>query len=265
MRCLLFLSLSLAACSPAYAGTWGCVAASTGVAILACVTLLAFVFAGGFVYDAKTRWPDYVPAWIFFAMTVLMILLAMPRVCSADIPDAAMKYRRDLVRIAHTEMGLDAPIATLAAQVHQESRWNEKARSPVGAVGLVQIMPGTAEWLARLRQDLAAPQPLNPLWNLRAAVIYDVWLLDRVQARGSCDKWAMAMAAYNGGLGWVIKDQRLASAKGADPRAWFNSVERYNSGRSASNFKENRHYASVILLRWEPLYEAADWGNGVCS
>ena len=47
--------------------------------------------------------------------------------------------------------------------------------------------------------------------------------------------------------------------------AWFDSVERHNAGRSAANFRENRHYPRAILLRWEPLYAAAGWGPGVCA
>ena len=76
---------------------------------------------------------------------------------------------------------------------------------------------------------------------------------------------AWVLAGYNGGNGWVNRDRRLASAKGADPLAWFGHVERHNSGRSASNFRENRHYPRAILLRWEPLYAAAGWGRGVCA
>ena len=80
-----------------------------------------------------------------------------------------------------------------------------------------------------------------------------------------CDRWAFVLAGYNGGNGWVNRDRRLASAKGADPLAWFDSVERHNAGRSAANFRENRHYPRAILLRWEPMYAAAGWGPGVCA
>lgn len=73
------------------------------------------------------------------------------------------------------------------------------------------------------------------------------------------------LSAYNGGQGWVNRDRKLASAKGADKLAWFDSVERHNAGRSAANFRENRHYPRAILLRWEPMYAAAGWGPGVCA
>lgn len=181
------------------------------------------------------------------------------------IPNAAKQHRAILVRSAHAVWGLDAPIATFAAQVHQESRWRIHARSPVGAEGLAQFMPTTTEWIASAYpRTLANPQPYNPGWAMRALVQYDRWIFERLPATAQCERWAMVLSAYNGGLGWVKRDRKLASEKGSDQLIWFNSVERFNAGRSAANFRENRHYPRVILSRWEPMYVGAGWGNGVC-
>jgi soluble lytic murein transglycosylase-like protein len=162
--------------------------------------------------------------------------------------------------------GLDAPIATFAAQIHQESRWIVTARSPVGAQGLAQFMPTTSQWIAAAYpKHLAGPQPYNPGWAMRALVQYDLSLKQQNRASNQCDHWAMILSAYNGGQGWVNRDRKLASASGADGLAWFGSIEKFNAGRSAANFKENRHYPRAILLQWEPLYQKAGWGNGVCD
>ena len=126
-------------------------------------------------------------------------------------------------------------------------------------------MPSTATWLAELfPKALGKVEPYNPAWSMQALVSYDLWLVSRVKAHTTCDRAAMMLSAYNGGLGWVIRDRKLASAKGADPLTWFESVERYNAGRSAANFRENRNYPRLILLRWERLYESAGWGKGIC-
>ena len=194
-----------------------------------------------------------------------LIGLAVATRAHAEIPADADRYRRDLTRIAQAEWGLDAPVATFAAQIHQESRWQFNATSPVGAQGLGQVMPTTATWLAELfPKALGKVEPYNPAWSMQALVSYDRWLASRVQAHTPCDRAAMMLSAYNGGLGWVIRDRKLASAKGADPLTWFESVERFNAGRSAANFKENRDYPRLILMRWEPLYENAGWGKGIC-
>lgn len=204
---------------------------------------------------------------LFCGLIIALAGACLPAHAVADeIPRTAEQYRRLLVRSAHAGWGLDAPIATLASQVHQESHWNAAARSAVGAQGLAQFMPATADWMADLYPaSLGANQPLSPSWALRALVVYDRWLYERNQATSDCDRWAFALSGYNGGQGWVNRDRALASAKGADKLAWFDSVERFNAGRSIANFRENRVYPRRILLRWEPLYVSAGWGDGVCA
>lgn len=202
----------------------------------------------------------------FAALIVLVLWVASCQPAHADIPRAAEQHHRTLIRAAHSHWGLDAPVATMAAQVHQESRWRSDARSPVGAEGLAQFMPTTSDWFAELYPaHLGNRQPYNPGWALRALVLYDRWLYVRLAAVDDCNRWAMVLASYNGGLGWVLRDKRAASAEGADKLRWFNAVERHNAGRSKSAFAENRHYPRLILLRWEPLYERAGWGRGVCA
>lgn len=209
------------------------------------------------------RW--LVPTLItLLAISTLALVQCAPASASA-IPSAAERHRNTLVRAAHWGFGLDAPIATLAAQVHQESRWKTNAKSPVGAQGLAQFMPATAEWMPDVDRSLANPDPYNPGWALRAMVRYDVWLLERFQTDSPCESWAMALSGYNGGLGWVYRDRELALASGASGLVWFDDIERFNAGRSESNWQENRHYVRVILGRFEPLYERHGWGPGVCD
>ncbi|WP_265535388.1 transglycosylase SLT domain-containing protein [Pseudomonas saponiphila] len=197
---------------------------------------------------------------------ILVVGVALFGRAKAEVPPQAEHYRRDLTRIAQAEWGLDAPVAMFAAQIHQESRWKFDAKSPVGAQGLGQVMPTTATWLAQtFPKALGKIEPYNPVWSIQALVSYDRWLASRVKARNTCDRNAMILSSYNGGLGWVIRDRKLAAASGADPLIWFNSVERFNDGRSAAAFKENRQYPRLILLRWEPMYVAEGWGLGGCQ
>lgn len=79
--------------------------------------------------------------------------------------------------------------------IHQESRWNPAATSPVGAIGLMQVMPGTGRDLG-----VANPQQLyDPLVNINAGVRYLRDLLGRFKDEG------LAAAAYNAGPGRVGK------------------------------------------------------------
>src|SRR5690606_8330690 len=130
-----------------------------------------------------------VAGWVLFALAILSLAHCQPAYSSEGIPAGAEQHRRTLVRAAHTQWGLDAPVATLAGQVHQESRWRSQAHSPAGAQGIAQFMPATADWMANLYPDSLGPsQPFNPGWALRAMATYDRWLYDRLQAASSeCD------------------------------------------------------------------------------
>jgi soluble lytic murein transglycosylase-like protein len=79
----------------------------------------------------------------------------------------------------------------LEAVVWQESRWNPAARSRAGAIGLAQLMPGTA-------RDLGV-DPNDPLQNLSGGARYLRQQLNRFD--GNVEK---ALAAYNAGPGRVM-------------------------------------------------------------
>lgn len=181
------------------------------------------------------------------------------------IPKAALQYRSELTRNARVVWGINAPVATFAAQIHQESAWRPGAVSKAGAAGLAQFMPATSTWISSLYPELATNEPFNPSWALRALVNYDAWLHARVKASNPCNRMAFTLSSYNGGLGWVNRDKALASGKGLDPLVWFDSVESVNAGRSAANWRENRGYPKRILQTLEPAYVAAGWGQGMCT
>lgn len=210
-----------------------------------------------------------------FALLVLAMVIAViiglwldhaKAATVAGYPPQAERYRRDLIRSARYVFGMDAPIALLAGQVHQESAWNPTARSAY-ASGLAQFTPATARDMARLHpQELgqAAPAiaPLDPRWALLALCHYDKALYDAsVFAASEADRWAFAFAAYNGGPGWIPRDRARAKSLGYDSARWFDHVEKANGGRAMQFFQENRDYPRRILLRHQPLY--LSWGAGV--
>lgn len=202
------------------------------------------------------------------ALWVVIVLLLWGVVIHdlfAQIPLDAGRYKRDLIRVSHMVWGLDAPIATFAGQLHQESNWATDARSPVGAAGIAQFMPSTAKWIATVDADLGDVDPYNPRWAMRALVRYDRWLYDAVpDAATHCERMAFVLSSYNGGLGWLKRDVALAQKQGADPRWWFDHVEKYNSGRAAWAFKENRGYPRRILQDLEKRYRDSGWGIYSC-
>lgn len=198
------------------------------------------------------------------AWLVMIILASCVHPAHAGpIPAAAQQHQRELTRIVQQEWGLSGPVTVHAAQIHQESAWRPGVDSRVGAQGLAQFMPTTSAWIVEVYPDLGAAAPYSPTWAMRAMVRYNRWHWQRLSsAADECQRWAFSLSAYNGGLGWVQRDQRLARAGGDDPGVWFDSVEHYTA-RAAWAKRENRQYVRRILLELAPRYERAGWRGGV--
>src|SRR5262249_21263447 len=97
----------------------------------------------------------------------------------------------DLILEHSRKNGVRSDLVRAVMQV--ESAFNPNARSPKGAMGLMQLMPATA-------RQYGVANPYNPAENVRAGVAYLRELLDRYQ-----EKEELALAAYNAGPGAVDK------------------------------------------------------------
>jgi membrane-bound lytic murein transglycosylase MltF len=109
----------------------------------------------------------------------------------------------------------------LAAQGYQESRLNQNAKSPVGAVGVMQIMPATGAQLKVGNIHITES-------NIHAGAKYmdqlmTKYFLDATFAED--DRPLFAFASYNAGPGNISRMRKLATERGLDPNKWFNNVE----------------------------------------
>jgi soluble lytic murein transglycosylase-like protein len=97
-------------------------------------------------------------------------------------------------------------------QIEQESRCNEGITAFDGGMGLGQFMPDTADWIhareAAIKEFGIDPQPYNPRWAIRALMLYNRWLYKETD----CEGWYYTFRAYNGGLGNINKEIRLADS-----------------------------------------------------
>lgn len=108
----------------------------------------------------------------------------------------------------------------IVSQMYQESRFNPKARSHVGAKGLMQVLPRTGK-------ELGIHDLYNPEANIRAGVFYLDWVRDRFPKQlVPAERVLFALAGYNAGYGHVQDARRLARKKGWNPDQWFGSVEK---------------------------------------
>ena len=194
-------------------------------------------------------------------ISLLFIFLSIPE-SNADVPRESLKYKRELIRQSRIIWGLDAPIPLFASQIHQESTWNHLAKSKY-AKGLTQFTDSTAEWMIEIFPQLKRANVYNPNWSIRAMLLYDSWLDDRIKSIDDCNQWAMILSSYNGGLTWLNRDKALAEAKGSNPNIWWNHVEKY-SNRADWAIRENRNYSKSIIFKHQNLY--ADWGKSyICN
>lgn len=194
-------------------------------------------------------------------MRIAATLVLLASTCLlAQVPSEAWRYQRDMTRSAWRTFGPSAPVATLAAQIHQESSWRIKAVSWSGAEGFAQFMPGTAADMAkRFPEDCAPANPFSPRWAFNCRDRYLQTLINAAanDNTDTCSEWAFGFRAYNGGGTWVKRDRSLAAMDGADPDNWV-AVYGYNAGRKEAAFRENSEYP-VRIFKIERSYAA--WGN----
>ena len=210
-------------------------------------------------------WTAAWPALLICLGALVFVLWSTPSQAAerVDIPPYSLRYRASLERAAGEYFGLDAPVARIAAQIHQESLWQPDAASRY-AQGLGQFVPATARWLPTICPSVGAPDPWDAQWSIRAVACYDAWLYANAPVTDVCNRWAFALADYNGGQGWRWREQQLAKAAGRNAVLWFDQVETFNA-RSRLAWQENRAYVRRILLLLEPAYIAAGWGGkGAC-
>jgi membrane-bound lytic murein transglycosylase MltF len=109
----------------------------------------------------------------------------------------------------------------LAAQGYQESQLKQSARSHVGAVGIMQVMPATGKELKVGDIRIAGP-------NVHAGAKYMDQLMTRYLKDAKFDdtnRTLFAFACYNAGPGNISRMRKEAVARGLDPDQWFNNVE----------------------------------------
>lgn len=112
--------------------------------------------------------------------------------------------------------GFKVDRALLYALMRQESAFNPAARSPMGASGLMQIMPQTASYVAGDKSLSGANRHLllDPAFNLEIAQRYVLYLLEGPDVQGNLLHMA---AAYNAGPGNLQRWLRKMKAEGMDP------------------------------------------------
>ena len=115
----------------------------------------------------------------------------------------------------------DVDWVLMGAQGYQESQLNQNAKSPVGAIGVMQVMPATGK-------DMNVGDITETEANIHAGIKYMRWMIDHYYGKEpmtKLDKALFAFASYNAGAGRISQLRKEAAKRGLDPNVWFHNVE----------------------------------------
>ena len=107
------------------------------------------------------------------------------------------------------------------AQAIAESGLAADAKSPVGAIGIMQIMPAT---YADIRRKVPFLEDIRePRWNIAAGIFYDRQLYRKWKRKRELrtqERLAFAFGSYNAGYGNVLKAYKRASKRHGEVNRW---------------------------------------------
>jgi membrane-bound lytic murein transglycosylase MltF len=143
----------------------------------------------------------------------------------------------------------DLDYLLMAAQGYQESQLNQNAKSAVGAIGIMQVMPATGKEL-----NVGDITQLEP--NIHAGVKYmrvtaDAFFKD--EPMDDLNKGLFTFASYNAGPGRIRQLRREAEKAGLDRNLWFGNVEVIAAeriGRETVTYVSNiyKYYVAYRLI-----------------
>ena len=145
------------------------------------------------------------------------------------------------------EYGMDYLL--MAAQGYQESQLNQGAKSAVGAVGVMQVMPATGK-----EQGVGDISQVDP--NIHAGVKYMWFMRDRYfkdEPMDDLNKGLFTFASYNAGPARIRQLRKEAAERGLNPNVWFGNVEQIASeriGRETVTYVSNiyKYYVAYKLV-----------------
>jgi membrane-bound lytic murein transglycosylase MltF len=150
----------------------------------------------------------------------------------------------------------------LAAQGYQESQLDQGAKSHVGAIGIMQIMPATGKYLNV--GDIRIAES-----NVHAGAKYMDRLMTRYLRDANVDetnRTLFAFACYNAGPGNIARMRKEAAKRGLDPDQWFNNVELVTAekiGSEPTTYVRNIYKYYVAYRLMLEVKETQDKARGV--
>jgi membrane-bound lytic murein transglycosylase F len=152
-------------------------------------------------------------------ITVVLILIPF-QVQAFERYNKVVRYDRYFSKYSKRYFGPGFDWRYFKAQAVAESRLQPKAKSHVGASGIMQIMPRTFKEITRKNTYIRGSRE-QPRWNIAAGIYYNrtLWKIWKAE-RSFQDRLDFMFGSYNAGRGNIIKAQKIAEKKGLNPNLW---------------------------------------------
>lgn len=177
---------------------------------------------------------------------LIIVLFLMP--CQAQAFERynrVEKYDNYFSKYSKRYFGPNFDWRYFKSQAVAESRLKARAKSRVGAAGLMQIMPRTFKEITRKNPGIKGNR-LQPRWNIAAGIYYDrvIWKAWKAE-RPFKDRINFMFGSYNAGKGNILKAQKIAEMKGLNPNLW-KSIEPTLPRVTGRRSKETIDYVKKI-------------------
>jgi len=129
-------------------------------------------------------------------------------------------------------------------QMLAESAANPSARSEVDAMGLFQLMSGTAAEVGVINRR-------DPEQSIKGGITYLVRMWSVFKQEVGIERIKFALGAYNCGLGNVLRAQDRALDCGLDPTRWVSIVNVLHNVTGQTNAQQTTSYVAKIILAYE--------------
>ncbi len=134
----------------------------------------------------------------------------------------------------------------LKAQLMAESSLNPNAISPANAMGIAQFMPKTWEDIKKQMKLPSSASPFDTEYAIPACAyymrtLYDDWSVPRPDA----DRYCLALASYNAGIGNILEAQRIAN----NARGYHEIISQLHQV-TGDNANETTNYVRRVLQYW---------------
>lgn len=201
------------------------------------------------VRKGSSEWKEYLDRWIEeFKKTreyrnIYHLYFESPRTAGRfnseyhSISGGKISVYDPLVKELASKHGWDWRL--ISSIMYHESRFDPEVVSWGGAVGLMQLMPATAESLGV--EDLHDPRQ-----NIEGGLLFLNWLDEQLSASvaDSTERIKFVLASYNTGLGHVKDAQRLAKKYGKNSELWDGHVDYFLRNKSSEK------YFKDPVVRW---------------